>query len=265
MSELLQFMYQGVVNVKHAELSSFMKIAQALQIKGLATSSGQPHLHQRSSPSPHLNAASQNTSTKNATTSSSSTTENYSLNLIETKLQSALYSTINPPISSISAGSQKRPNDYLNGPGGEPIVGYPKKHLKRSSETNEHEISGESMENLSSDEVFMPTIPQISMAEANRFDLVSVKRETSDQVASPGANRNHLPPQFNFEYNGSYNKNVEYPNELNMNNDLMKSASGGNCGGNGTANHGDGQPGKNCLILSCSIISIDFINYITSF
>lgn len=236
MSELLQFMYQGVVNVKHAELSSFMKIAQALQIKGLATSSGQPQLHQRSSPSP------QNTNPKNATTSS--TTENYSMNLIETKLNSALYSSINPPISSISAGSQKRSSDYLNGPGGEPIAGYPKKHLKRSSETNEHEISGESMENLSSDEVFMPNIPQISMAEANRFDLVSVKRETGDQVASPGAGRNHLPPQFNFEYNGAYNKNVEYPNELHMNNDLMKSA-GGNCSGNGAANHGDGQPGKN--------------------
>ncbi|XP_034660153.1 protein abrupt isoform X3 [Drosophila subobscura] len=39
MLELLEFMYQGVVNVKHTELQSFMKIGQLLQIKGLATNS----------------------------------------------------------------------------------------------------------------------------------------------------------------------------------------------------------------------------------
>lgn len=38
MSELLQFMYQGEVNVKQAELQAFMSIAESLQIKGLATS-----------------------------------------------------------------------------------------------------------------------------------------------------------------------------------------------------------------------------------
>jgi BTB/POZ domain len=38
MAELLQFMYQGEVNVKQAELQSFMSIAESLQIKGLATS-----------------------------------------------------------------------------------------------------------------------------------------------------------------------------------------------------------------------------------
>lgn len=37
MSELLQFMYQGEVNVKQAELQQFMSIAESLQIKGLAT------------------------------------------------------------------------------------------------------------------------------------------------------------------------------------------------------------------------------------
>lgn len=40
MSELLQFMYQGEVNVKQAELQAFMSIAESLQIKGLATNSG---------------------------------------------------------------------------------------------------------------------------------------------------------------------------------------------------------------------------------
>nr|WVH45129.1 broad-complex core protein [Exorista sorbillans] len=37
MCELMEFMYQGVVNVKHTELQTFMKIGQLLQIKGLAT------------------------------------------------------------------------------------------------------------------------------------------------------------------------------------------------------------------------------------
>lgn len=36
MAELLQFMYQGEVNVKQAELQQFMSIAESLQIKGLA-------------------------------------------------------------------------------------------------------------------------------------------------------------------------------------------------------------------------------------
>ena len=36
MSELLQFIYQGEVNVKQTELQSFMSIAETLQIKGLA-------------------------------------------------------------------------------------------------------------------------------------------------------------------------------------------------------------------------------------
>lgn len=43
MSELLQFMYQGEVNVKQAELQSFMAIAESLQIKGLATNTNNNH------------------------------------------------------------------------------------------------------------------------------------------------------------------------------------------------------------------------------
>ncbi|KAG5684904.1 hypothetical protein PVAND_014114 [Polypedilum vanderplanki] len=38
-SNLLEFMYQGSVNVKQSELKAFMKIAENLQIKGLATNS----------------------------------------------------------------------------------------------------------------------------------------------------------------------------------------------------------------------------------
>lgn len=43
MTALLQFMYQGVVNVKHDELPIFMKIAASLQIKGLTAHEEQSH------------------------------------------------------------------------------------------------------------------------------------------------------------------------------------------------------------------------------
>lgn len=36
-SNLLEFMYIGSVNVKQSELQAFMKIAETLQIKGLTT------------------------------------------------------------------------------------------------------------------------------------------------------------------------------------------------------------------------------------
>lgn len=41
-SNLLEFMYKGLVNVKQEELQAFMKIAETLQIKGLTTSTKEP-------------------------------------------------------------------------------------------------------------------------------------------------------------------------------------------------------------------------------
>ena len=38
-SNLLQFIYIGSVNIEQSELQEFMKIAEVLQIKGLSTSS----------------------------------------------------------------------------------------------------------------------------------------------------------------------------------------------------------------------------------
>uniref|UniRef100_A0A1A9Z9L3 FLYWCH-type domain-containing protein n=1 Tax=Glossina pallidipes TaxID=7398 RepID=A0A1A9Z9L3_GLOPL len=83
MCELLEFMYQGVVNVKHTELQAFMKIGQLLQIKGLATNSASSAASTTSEKSSSQNAAKLDTdgkaeaisSTKaNTTTTSGSTT-----------------------------------------------------------------------------------------------------------------------------------------------------------------------------------------------
>lgn len=176
MTELLQFMYQGVVNVKHTELNSFMKIAQQLQIKGLATSSTTSnqqmnhhhhHSHKPLPPSPK--------------------------NPIESYANTFNHST--PTIG------QKRPAlDYV-GIYGCDAGNSAKKNLKFSTGSVDNDISAESMENMSSDDGF--PIPQISLTESGCFDLSSVKRENNEQHSSPGSSR-HLPSAFNFDYNRMY-------------------------------------------------------------
>lgn len=250
MSELLQFMYQGVVNVKHAELSSFMKIAQALQIKGLAMSTtNNNHQHQNNSqkspatsPHHHLRDNLQNENARNMTTNA---LDNYPLNIIENKIHSALLNSIHSSSAAAAAaslaGSLKRSVDFNNGSCLDTASNYSKKHKRLSSDANENDgISTESLD----EEVFMP---QVSM-ETPRFDLSSVKRESGgggELVGSPlVAIRNFLPPHFNFDYNGSYNKNADYSHDIHNNNDMDKLSSPGNSSGNGNGNHMDIPAGK---------------------
>lgn len=182
MTELLQFMYQGVVNVKHTELNSFMKIAQALQIKGLATSSNQPqihhhhsHHHAQKSPSSPSSVASSATATKNLAFNP----DNYPM------LDSKLFQ---------STFGQKRPSDFSNSELNS------KKHMKRThTESIDNDISTESMDNMSADDVF--PIPQISMVETlptSRLDLSSVKRE-SETISSPSLR--NIQQHYGFDYN----------------------------------------------------------------
>lgn len=115
---------------------------------------------------------------------------------------------------------------------------YPKQKSKRLSTNEEHDQSlnnNDSMDNLAaSDEVFLPPIPQISMMENSRFDLNNIKRESIDSSSeSPSLNKmnssnslqRHTTPSavFNFDYNNIYpNKSIEYPNELQLNNEFNK-------------------------------------------
>lgn len=168
-SETIQILhfpfYSGVVNVKHAELNTFMKIAQQLQIKGLATPStsnqslhphaSHHHLQKSSPPSPYTNR----------------TLDSYANNLKRSVLD---YSGMQCNESST-----------------------PTKQLKRSADSIDNDISTESMENMSSEDGF--PVPQVSMIEPPHFDLSNVKRETNDSLSSPGSSRNSLA--FRFDYN----------------------------------------------------------------
>ncbi|CAD7084806.1 unnamed protein product [Hermetia illucens] len=264
MSELLQFMYQGVVNVKHTELSSFMKIAQTLQIKGLATSTSQ----KSPSHTPNNNASKSgsgsnsgnNSGSSHHSSASGSGNENQQSggNVIETKINSSIYSmnkvlsenqstsmgagaNASSASSSSSANASKRINEYGSS---DPISLYGKRPYKRNSEYGDNDTmnSSDSMDHMSSDEVFMPPIPQISMIEP-KFDLNNVKRELSGEMpSSPGSSRNCIPPPFNFDYNLYQKSSVEYPNELHMSNDYPK----------GAGNHMDIPPAGSAITMLSS-------------
>ncbi|KAH8402677.1 hypothetical protein KR215_004810 [Drosophila sulfurigaster] len=226
MCELLEFMYQGVVNVKHTELQSFMKIGQLLQIKGLATNSNtspgssgseksasqltnaagdEPHNSSSNSSNHNVsNSNNNNTPSNNNNSSSTSKTEaehNDSKNSTQSNSRTSTASpngcrtSISDPGSHLFApGKRLAPAEFSS----DSLSIYSRKQFRRS--LTEHSGAGcsesgdnadaASMENaLNSDEFFMPPIPQISMVES-RYDLGSLKREGDNHhgaVAGPGS------------------------------------------------------------------------------
>lgn len=268
MTELLQFMYQGVVNVKHAELSQFMKIAQTLQIKGLATSNnnngnGHGHdSHHRRSPtlSPHHHShrggggggvggssdnghGHGNDGVRNLSTSAL----DYPLNnIIENKIHSALLNSLHSSTASLANTLKRSASEFGNLSSIEsPSPNLLKKHKRLSSDGHDNDMSRESMDE--NEEVFMP---QVSM-ETPRFDLNSVKREANEIISSSAALRTLLPAHFNFDYNGAYKSNADYSNDSHNNNDLEKlsaaaaaAAAVAVSNANGSVNHMDIPPGK---------------------
>lgn len=275
MCELLQFMYQGVVNVKHTELQAFMKIAQLLQIKGLASSGPAPPKSPSQLQTSSSTTAIQNTSTSSTSGSvgaissgpnqshkhsSSGLSASESNNLNDSKnnipAPSSSSSTSSPspmPFSHIKSPPENL-NPFQTGPGlkrlpeysTDSLSIYSRKQYRRNTDSSEHDMCPDSMDHVNPDDNFLPTIPHISMAE--RFDPNSVKRENNDHTSSPLGLRNALPPHFGFDYN-IYKNNPDYPSDLHLPNDYSKSF----------GNHMDIPPSKSdihILVLYACLYSL---------
>ncbi|KAH8279011.1 hypothetical protein KR018_012280 [Drosophila ironensis] len=240
MLELLEFMYQGVVNVKHTELQSFMKIGQLLQIKGLATNSnsspGSSASEKSAGQAPTEESANSNSNAPTPSTNHSSAISNNNSKAEadhnDAKGQSNSRTTSPGAASRASneaghlypPGKRTLPSDF----GSDSLSIYSGKQLRRSLKEHGHDGGGDGPDNgstmdtnMSAEEFFLPPIPHISMGEP-RYDISGLKREADNHhhgpspgvsgsssnvsltsAASPSsAIRNPFGPAFNME---SYN------------------------------------------------------------
>ncbi|XP_017058391.1 protein abrupt isoform X3 [Drosophila ficusphila] len=265
MMELLEFMYQGVVNVKHTELQSFMKIGQLLQIKGLATNSNSSpgsSASEKSSSQPPAEESNNSNNTSNNHQNSSSNSNNNSKSEAdhnESKGQSNSRTTSPGGASRASneashlynASKRPMPSDF----GSDSLSIYSGKQLRRSLKDHgsggseggggENTDSAAGMENsLNSEEFFLPPIPHITMGEP-RYDLGGLKRESDGHHHGPSSGgsggsvgslassasssapiRNPFAPAFNLDYNFYKSGNSSGP-----------SGSGNSSGGPGGINN----------------------------
>nr|XP_036678110.1 broad-complex core protein isoforms 1/2/3/4/5-like isoform X3 [Drosophila suzukii] len=205
MMELLEFMYQGVVNVKHTELQSFMKIGQLLQIKGLATNSNSSpgsSASEKSSSQP-LAEESNNPNSTNHHNSNSNSNNNSKTEADHNESKGQSNSRTTSPGSASRASndashlytSNKRPMpaDF----GSDSLSIYSGKQLRRSLKDHgsggseggggENADSGSGLDSaLNSEEFFLPPIPHITMGE-QRYDLGALKRESDGHHHGPSS------------------------------------------------------------------------------
>jgi len=205
MMELLEFMYQGVVNVKHTELQSFMKIGQLLQIKGLATNSnsspGSSASEKSSSQPPAEESNNPNSTNHHNSNSNSNNNSKTEADHNESKGQSNSRTTSPGSASRASNDashlytSSKRPMpaDF----GSDSLSIYSGKQLRRSLKDHgsggseggggENADSGSGLDStLNSEEFFLPPIPHITMGE-QRYDLGALKRESDGHHHGPSS------------------------------------------------------------------------------
>ncbi|XP_030371232.1 broad-complex core protein isoform X1 [Scaptodrosophila lebanonensis] len=276
MCELLEFMYQGVVNVKHTELQSFMKIGQLLQIKGLATNStsspgssssekSTSQAHGAGDDEPHLNSSSHN---NNNNSTSSSNNNNSGVvsktesdhNEPQTSSKAGPPSNLRSSTASPGAGVggnyskgasdhqmytvSKRPTEF----GNDSLSIYPRKHRRRS--LSDHAGSGggagpESNENtdaamdaLNSEEFFLPPIPHISMVES-RYDIGGLKRE-SDHHGSSASSSSASSSAAAAAVASLRNS---FPPAFNLDYNFYKPGNTGGAGGGSNNNNNNGNAG----------------------
>lgn len=263
MCELLEFMYQGVVNVKHTELQSFMKIGQLLQIKGLATNSNSPpgsNVSEKSTGQATNTAAgagdepsssqSNNSSSNNNNNNSSSKSD---AEQIEPKSNSrtptASPSTCRTDGNHLLYMQSKRsvPADFSS----DSLSIYSRK--RRSVDGIDNTDSGSMEHALNAEEFFMPPIPHISMVEP-RYDLGSLKREgeghhssvgsaagTSSSSASSstamGTLRNPFAQAFNLDYNNFYKATGNSGSASNSSSSLPGSSTNNSSSNNNAGNN----------------------------
>lgn len=200
MNALLQFMYQGVVHVKHDELKNFMQIAASLQIKGL-TAHGEYHHHHNAAAH---NATPVNTPTQQQQNLHSKYNNNNTDSEVLTPSRDTASSMPSLNTTTMSTMTSKRSQDVHH----EPYPIMPKRprnhhpqqqhqphrfmaellHQVHSQQQNQR-TSGECDLSSNSDEgsgMMNPTgssvseealMPAISLTESPAFQLGHVKRE----------------------------------------------------------------------------------------
>lgn len=221
MSELLQFMYQGEVNVKQAELQAFMSIAESLQIKGLATSTNNSNSNNNSQTvrtsdavnsssysqfqannvarnhnQHHFNSGGNHPENHRQTTTPQSTAssvdnnqsmkgENLAIIFHNFSHSNQLhFFRLAGKMGDAAPFGQKRSMDQIS-------ERQSQTKVKRSQTMNDISDSdmNDSIDNMTSDEMFLPQVmqPQVTINESPRFDANTVKRETNDtqQPQSP--------------------------------------------------------------------------------
>ncbi|XP_016983998.1 broad-complex core protein isoforms 1/2/3/4/5 isoform X2 [Drosophila rhopaloa] len=268
MMELLEFMYQGVVNVKHTELQSFMKIGQLLQIKGLATNSnsspGSSASEKSSSQPPAEESNNSNTNSTNHHNSNSNSNNNSKTEADhnESKGQSNARTTSPGGASRASSEashlytSHKRPmpSDF----GSDSLSIYSGKQLRRSLKDHgsggseggggENADSAAGMDNsLNAEEFFMPPIPHITMGEP-RYDLGGLKRESDGHHHGPssggGGGSSGSVGSLTSSASSSAPIRNPFPPAFNLDNyNFYKS--GNNSGPSGSSNNSGGPGGIN--------------------
>lgn len=260
MCELLEFMYQGVVNVKHTELQSFMKIGQLLQIKGLATNSSTSTLSEKSSNQTQnaknlpSNLCADSLTGSNVDNESKIDSENISKNIHSKTDATAMEADTSPSssptplstnqqakntpdiVNSLQSYSNLKRNSDLNT---DSLMIHSKKQLRRSishdnsagEQSDEHDNGSGGMEHVNPEDFFLTAIPHISMGDGNsRYELNNVKREGEHSNSSssiPSAMRNSFGSSFGFEYNlyknaSGSNAGVDFSNDMHLPNDYSK-------------------------------------------